>query len=65
MDDKTVMSVGTKVTVRKDSGEIVHTETRSEPWQLAHGAWVVLLKGITGGYDLDRVESTKTNGLAE
>jgi hypothetical protein len=46
---------GTEVVVRLDNGTKWRTRTRSEPWQLPSGHWVVLLGGRTGGYDLDRV----------
>ncbi len=53
------MPAGTPVAVTLDNGEIWYTETRSVPWQLGHGDWVVLLKGKTGGYLLDRVVPTQ------
>ena len=46
---------GTPVYVIRDDGSIMETITQSEPWQLGHGGWVVLLAGIRGGYDLSRV----------
>lgn len=52
---KHTMPIGTPVTVKRDSGEILVTTTRSEPWQLGSGHWVVSVVGISGGYDLDRV----------
>lgn len=45
---------GTKVTVRFDNGHVVETETRSMPWVLC-GEPVILVRGIAGGYNLDRV----------
>jgi hypothetical protein len=54
-------SVGTLVTVVKDDGEIIETETVSEAWMLgASGDYlghtpVIKLKDITGCYLLDRV----------
>jgi hypothetical protein len=30
--------------------------TRSEPWQLGHGAWVVSLEGKAGGFDVTKLE---------
>ena len=39
----------------RDDGTFTDHEVRSEPWQLGHGEWVVLVTGITGGYQLTRV----------
>lgn len=50
-----MLAIGTPVNVRKDNGDIFETKTRSEPWQLGHGDWVVSVEGISGGYDLERV----------
>lgn len=47
--------IGTAVTVTTDDGSEVETVTRSGPWRLS-GAWVILLKGISGGYALARVK---------
>lgn len=48
--------VGTSVLVLRDQNrEILVTRTRADPWQLGHGAWVVAVDGISGGYSLDRV----------
>lgn len=49
--------VGTPVTVRMDDGSDLRTLTRSEPWLLGHGAAVIKVDGITGGYLLDRVRT--------
>jgi hypothetical protein len=46
---------GTPCSVVKDLGEVVETRTRSHAWTLGHGAAVVLLEGISGGYALERV----------
>ncbi len=54
-DPRTKISAGTSVDVRLDDGTIWRTKTRSEPWQLGHGDWVVLLEGKSGGYSLSRV----------
>lgn len=51
----TQLPVGTAVIVRLDDGGLWHTRTRSLPWQLGHGQWVVALEGKAGGYDLTRV----------
>lgn len=48
--------VGTPVVVRRDDGSLFETATRSEPWLLGHGAAVISVEGITGGYMLDRVK---------
>ena len=47
---------GTTVVVTLDNGAPWYTTTRSRPWQLGDGTWVVLLAGRTGGYRLDRCE---------
>lgn len=60
--DKTTLPSGSTVTVRLDNGNIVITTTRSEPWQLGHGTWVVSLEGRAGGYALDRVTPITTEG---
>lgn len=46
---------GTPVLVRLDDGTDWETVTRSEPWELGHGGFVVLLKGRSGGFALERV----------
>lgn len=55
---------GTPVTVRRDSGEVLETVTRSEAWVLC-GSAVVLVKGISGGYRLNRVTPLSTKGPAD
>lgn len=47
---------GTGVIVKLDGGELKYTKTRSEAWELGHGQPVVMLEGISGGYDLARVK---------
>lgn len=32
------------------------TKTRSEPWQLGHGDWVVAVEGIAGGIGMSHIE---------
>jgi hypothetical protein len=54
--DKQAWPIGTPVRVRKDHGTALYTVTRSKPWQLGHGQWVIAVEGISGGYDLARVE---------
>jgi len=51
---------GTEVNVLLDDGNIWRTRTRSDPWQLGHGQWVVALEGKAGGYALDRVTEAWT-----
>jgi hypothetical protein len=46
---------GIGVLVRLDGGALKQTRTRSEAWELGHGQPVILLEGISGGYDLARV----------
>lgn len=46
---------GSLVFVIEDLREsVTMTRTRSKPWQLGHGEWVVLLEGRTGGFKLSR-----------
>lgn len=47
--------VGTKVTVLRDNGEELETETRSLAELLPSGHPVIWVKGITGCYHLGRV----------
>lgn len=51
----TDLAIGTPVLVRRDDGTLLDTVTRSEPWQLGGGTWVVAVQGIAGGYALSRV----------
>jgi len=46
---------GTRVWVVEDDFSVTITDTRSEPWKLGHGQWVVLLVGRTGGFMIERV----------
>ena len=39
------------VKYHEDDGSVTLTRTRSEPWQLGHGQWVVKVIGKTGGVD--------------
>lgn len=43
------------VVVRDDAGNEAEYVVKQEPWRLGHGQWVIGLKGIAGGYSLDRV----------
>lgn len=46
---------GSTVAVIADMGRgCTITQTRSEPWELTSGRWLVSLVGRSGGYDLDR-----------
>lgn len=47
--------VGSRVWVRRDSGELQPTTTRSLAWTLGDGTPVILLWGISGGFHLGRV----------
>lgn len=46
--------VGTPVDVVLDTGRVWRTKTRSEIWELGHGARVVMLEGYRGGYLVER-----------
>lgn len=46
---------GDVVRVRDDNGTDGDFVVKTAPWQLGHGAWVIGLNGISGGYSLDRV----------
>jgi len=46
---------GEAVIVKLDDGTTEYTKTRSIAWDLGDHTSVVLLKGRTGGYALDRV----------
>ena len=52
----TKLTEGTPVLLTLDDGTALATRTRSKPWQLSHGAWVVLVEGKSGGWALERVE---------
>ena len=47
---------GQSVILTKDDGSMIQTETRSEAWDMC-GTSVVMVKGISGGYDLDRISA--------
>ena len=47
--------VGQKVTLLKDSGQLVDTVTRSEAQVLSDHSAVIWLEGVAGCYLLDRV----------
>ncbi len=48
-------SVGMTVVVQRDDRTLFTSKTLSMPWTLGHGAWVVKVEGISGGYDCARV----------
>lgn len=50
---------GTEVDVTKDNGDVVRTKTRSEAWLLGGPIAVVMVEGISGGYQLDRISAIK------
>lgn len=57
VEQKRQLQPGDRVVVRLDAhpiGDDIY-EVKYAPWQLGHGAWVIGLKGISGGYDLSRV----------
>jgi hypothetical protein len=55
VEQKRTLQVGDKVVVRDDPGTDVVYSVKASPWKLGHGAWVIGLVGISGGYALDRV----------
>lgn len=46
---------GTPVLWIKDDGSVTQTKTRSLPWKLGSGQWVVKIIGIAGGYAIERI----------
>jgi len=54
-DDRKKLKRGDVVRVRDDQGIEADYEVKMDPWQLGSGHWVIGLKGISGGYSLDRV----------
>ena len=57
--------VGCDVTLLKDSGEIVDTQTRSAAEVLSGHSAVIWLNGVRACYLLDRVKRTADNSGAE
>lgn len=51
-------AVGTEVILTNDFDEEIETVTRSEAW-IVCGSAVVMVKGISGGYCLDRIRPKK------
>lgn len=46
---------GTLVIVRRDSGALLLTRTRSAVWKTCSGDPIVSVHGIAGGYSIERV----------
>ncbi len=61
-DLDTALPNGTAVTVTRDDGSLWQTRTRTDPWQLGDGTWVVALEGRAGGYALARVRRRDEDG---
>lgn len=53
--DRKRLKPGDRVLVTDDNGIDAEYIVKAAPWRLGHGAWVVGLTGISGGYSLDRV----------
>jgi hypothetical protein len=47
---------GMAVKYYEDDGSITLAQTRSEPWMLGHGQWVIKITGKTGGVDCARIK---------
>jgi hypothetical protein len=47
--------IGTPVTVMDNNGEPFDTVTRSEAWMLSTGKVAIKVKGVAGGYALEKV----------
>lgn len=54
-EERKALSPGDTVVVRNDHGYEEQRVVKYSPWQLAHGEWLIGLKGIAGGYLLSRV----------
>jgi len=54
------MKIGTKVKMKNcleaEKYKDRIWETRSEPWEIAHGVWLVLLNGYSGGFSVKCLE---------
>ena len=55
-EDAWKWSIGTPVLVTEDDGSIWETVTASFPWLIGND-WVICVKGIRGGYLLERVNA--------
>lgn len=55
VEEKRNLQVNESVLVRLDDGHEDIFVVRAVPWKLNHGAWLIGLTGIVGGYDLSRV----------
>jgi hypothetical protein len=51
----------TPVAVRRDNGEILKTETKSEAFVARNGLAVIFVLGISGYYLLERVKPEEVN----
>jgi poly(3-hydroxybutyrate) depolymerase len=51
--------VGSQVTVKRGSGEVQRTTTRTEAWVCEEGYPVICLNGIPGYYPLARVQAVE------
>lgn len=54
-EERLALKPGDRVIVQMDDGREVPFTVKYGVWQLGHGAWVVGLLGMVGGYDLERV----------
>lgn len=54
---------GTPCLVTRDDGSILHSVTRSDPWELGSGQWVVRVEGISGGYAVERVRKADVEAI--
>lgn len=53
--------IGTPVVYKSVAEVDFITRTRSEPWQLGHGEWVVSIEGRTGGHVLSHLFPVEGN----
>jgi len=52
-------NTGVKVFVSRDDGTVLETTTRSAAWLLGGHTGVILVDGIAGAYNLDRVSAAR------
>ena len=48
-------AIGVSVSVKLDDGSTLSTKTESAAWMMGGHSPMVIVKGISGGYSLDRV----------
>lgn len=60
LDDLPRIAIGDEVLIERDNGDCNWHRVRQLPWQLGHGAWVIGVSGISGGYSLDRVREVRS-----